>query len=51
MRSHALKGKPQKISDDHYALIWQDADAEFSLEFEYASPKGFRLTSYPIGPR
>jgi hypothetical protein len=51
MRSHALKGKPQKISDDHYALIWQDADAEFSLEFEYASPKGFRLTSYLIGPR
>jgi hypothetical protein len=51
MRSHALKTKPQKISNDHYAVIWDGADVEYSLEFEYASPKGFRLTSYLIGPR
>jgi hypothetical protein len=51
MRSHALKAKPQKISDDHHALIWQDADAEFSFEFEYKPPHGFRLTAYGIGPR
>jgi hypothetical protein len=51
MRAHALKSKPQKISDNHYAVIWQNADAEFSFEFEYASPHGFRLTSFLIGAR
>ena len=51
MRAHALKAKPLRISADHYALIWQDADAEFSFEFEYTPPRGFRLTSYGIGPR
>jgi hypothetical protein len=25
MRSHALKTKPQKISEDHYAVIWDGA--------------------------
>jgi len=51
MRSHVLKAKPQKINDDHYSLIWQDANAEFSFEFEYTLPRGFRLTAYGIGPR
>ena len=51
MRSHALKAKPQKVSDDHYTLIWQDANAEFSFEFEYISGRGYRLTAYGIGPR
>jgi len=42
---------PTSRETEFHALIWQDADAEFSFEFEYASPKGFRLTSYLIGPR
>jgi hypothetical protein len=51
VHSHALKAKPAKVSDDRYTLIWQDADAEFSFEFEYTAPRGFRITSYGIGPR
>jgi len=51
MRSHTLKTKPQKISNDHYAVIWDGTDVEYSFEFEYAAPRGFRLTSYLIGPR
>ena len=51
MRSHALTTKPQKISDDHYMIDWHDEDLEYSFEFEYASPRGFRLASYLIGPR
>ncbi len=51
MRSHALKAKPQKVTDDHYTLIWQDANAEFSFEFGYIAPSGFRVTAYGIGPR
>ena len=51
MRSHALKTKPQKISNDHYAVIWDSADVEYSFEIEYTAPQGFRLTSYLIGPR
>ena len=51
MRSRALKTKPQKISNDHYMIEWQDEDLEYSFEFEYASSHGFRLTAYLIGPR
>jgi len=51
MRAHALKTKPQKIREDHYALIWHDTDVEYSFEFEDKSPHGFRLTSFLIGPR
>jgi hypothetical protein len=51
MREHALKTKPQKISDDHYIIGWRDEDLEYSFEFESASPRGFRLTAYLIGPR
>ena len=51
MRSHALETKPQKISNDHYIIDWHDEDLEYSFEFEYASPQGFRLTAYLIGPR
>jgi hypothetical protein len=51
MRSHALKTKLQKISNDHYAVIWDGADVEYSFEFEYEASHGFRLTSYLIGPR
>jgi len=51
MRSHALRTKPQKISVDHYIIGWHDEDLEYSFEFEYASPQGFRLTAYLIGPR
>ena len=51
MRSHALKVKPEKVSDDHYILTWHDSDAEFSFEFEYRSSQAFRLTAFGIGPR
>ncbi len=51
MRAHVSRAKPQKISDDHYTLMWQDANAEFSFEFEYKAPRGFWLTAYGIGPR
>jgi len=51
MRAHALKTKPQKISDDHYIISWHDEDVEHSFEFENASSRGFRLTAYLIGPR
>jgi hypothetical protein len=51
MRSHALKAKPQKVSDNHYMLSWDDANAEFSFEFEYRSAKAFRVTAFGIGPR
>ena len=51
MRAHALKSKPQKISDDHYVIGWRDEDLEHSFEFENARSRGFRLTAYLIGPR
>lgn len=51
MRSHALRAKPQKVNDDHYTLIWQDSNAEFSFEFEYIAGGGYRVTAYGIGPR
>jgi hypothetical protein len=51
MRSHALKTKPQKISNDHYAVIWHDTDVERSFEFDYTPEHGFRVTAYLIGPR
>ena len=51
MRSHALKTKPQKISNDHYAVIWHDTDVERSFEFDYTPQHGFRVTAYLIGPR
>lgn len=51
MRSHALKAKPQKVSDDHYTLMWQDSNAEFSFEFEYIAGGGYRVTAYGIGPQ
>lgn len=51
MRAHALKTKPQKISDDHYIIGWRDEDLEYSFEFESAPSRGFRLTAYLIGPR
>lgn len=51
MRSHALKTKPQKISNDHYSVIWHDTDVERSFEFDYTPQHGFRLTAYLIGPR
>ena len=51
MRAHALKSKPQKISDDHYIIGWHDEDVEHSFEFENASSRGFRLIAYLIGPR
>ena len=51
MRSHALKAKPQKISNDHYAVIWHDTNVERSFEFGFTTQNGFRLTSYLVGPR
>ena len=51
MRSHVLDAKPQKVSDDHYVVVWQDADAEFSFHFEYMPPGGYRVTAYLIGSR
>ena len=51
MRSHVLDAKPQKVSDDHYTVLWQDANAEFSFQFEYMPPRGYRVTAYSIGPR
>jgi len=51
MRSHVLDAKPQKVSDDHYMVVWQNADAEFSFHFEYTPAGGYRVTAYLIGPR
>jgi hypothetical protein len=51
MRSHVLSAKPQKLSDDRYMVMWEDADAEFSFQFEYAAGHAFRVTAYSIGPR
>ena len=51
MRSHVLGAKPQKLSDDRYMVMWQDANAEFSFQFEYVADRGFRVTAYGIGPR
>jgi hypothetical protein len=51
MRSHVLGAKPQKLSDDRYMVMWQDANAEFSFQFEYMAPRGYRVTAYGIGPR
>jgi len=51
MRSHALKAEPKKASDNHYTLIWDDANAEFSFEFEYGQDHSFRVTAFLIGPR
>jgi hypothetical protein len=51
MCSHVLGAKPQKLSDDRYMVMWQDANAEFSFQFEYVADRGFRVTAYGIGPR
>jgi hypothetical protein len=51
MRSHVFDAKPQKVSDDHYMVVWQDANAEFSFHFESMPPGGYRVTAYLIGPR
>jgi hypothetical protein len=51
MRSHVLHAKPQKLSDDRYMVMWQDANAEFSFQFEYVAGRAFRVTAYSIGPR
>jgi hypothetical protein len=51
MRVYTLKTKPQKISDDHYDVIWRDSNAEFGFQFEYVAGRGFRVTAYGIGPR
>jgi hypothetical protein len=51
MRAHVLKARPRQVRDDHFTLIWDDADAEFSFEFEYAALRGYRVTAYGIGPR
>lgn len=51
MRSHVLEAKPQKLSDDRYMVMWQDANAEFSFQFEYVAGRGFRVIAYGIGPR
>ena len=51
MRSHVLHAKPQKLNDDRYMVMWEDADAEFSFQFEYAGGRAFRVTAYGIGPR
>jgi hypothetical protein len=50
MRSHVLDAKPQKVSDDHYMVVWRDANAESSFQFEYVAGRGFRVTAYGIGP-
>jgi hypothetical protein len=50
MRAQVLKTKPQKISDDHYAVIWRDSNAEFSFQLENVAGRGFRVTAYGIGP-
>jgi hypothetical protein len=51
IRSHVLEAKPQKLSDDRYMVMWQDADAEFSFQFKYVAGRGFRVAAYGIGPR
>ena len=50
MRSHVPRAKLATLKDGRYALIWQDADAEFSFEFDYKDGSGYRVTSFSIGP-
>ena len=50
MRTHVLKAKPQKITDAHYTVIWRDANAEFSFEFQHVVGNGYRVFAYGIGP-
>jgi hypothetical protein len=51
MRWHVPRAKLDALKDGRYVLIWQNEDAEFSFDFEYKAGRGFRVSSYGIGPR
>ena len=51
MRAHAVTGKPQMLGDGRAMELWDDADAEFSFEFEWKDGAGWRVASFSIGPR
>lgn len=51
VRSHILDVTPQKVSDDRYTVVWQDANAEFNFQFEYMPTRGYWVTAYSISPR
>jgi uncharacterized membrane protein YvbJ len=50
MRTHALRAKSEALQDGRYMISWHDTDTEYSFEFSYTEGKGFRVTSYSIGP-
>ena len=50
-RSHVLTAKPQAMDNGGEVLIWDDANAEFSFEFAYVEGRGYRVSSFSIGPR
>ena len=50
MRLHAPHAKLEALPDGAYTLIWHDANAEFSFEFDYVAGTGYRVRSYDIGP-
>ena len=50
MRSNALLGKPQKVSDEHYRLIFYDSYAKYTFEFESIASKAFRIIGLEIEP-
>ena len=50
MRSHVAGGKVRELGGGGYAVVWRDANAEFSFEFGRDGDKGYRVRSYTIGP-
>ena len=50
MRTHAPRGKLVPLENGAYELVWKDANAEFSFEFDYIDGTGYRVRSYDIGP-
>jgi hypothetical protein len=50
MRTHIPEAKILQIDDDRCALLWKDAGAEFSFEFENIPSVGYRVRAFGIGP-
>jgi hypothetical protein len=50
MRTHVARAKLQALPTGTYVLVWHDAGAEFSFEFDYIDGTGYRVRSYTIGP-
>jgi hypothetical protein len=50
MRKHLKTAKLLSMQEGRCALVWHDANTEFSFEFQYVPDGGFRVTGYDIGP-